>query len=712
MNIRNRVKFITFILYIAVNKITAQDIINPYLNWEGVPTASFGNLNYNLVNTPCQFYSGEYEISLESLPFGNEAALYGSVSGQIDILNFLVTDEIEVVSFPFVNNCAFPSSAGQNPDCSNFVNRDLMLPSGVALPQKWQYPQTSGFASELRKNIELDFSGNVRWLSRLQMCVLSTATYCAHTISEVDHVVFPQTIIKHTIRLHCGLDSQDPVLTEFSFIVDNTRGKMREYPFVSPNNSICNDHNYDLVIIPQVISTLTYDDNSRCDYYSRTMTGATGCTDPDQETTPIIYTPFDLMNDAYCHSINPDYTIPVTSLTDDFYPQLFYHLPLASNSLVFSVFPRSGRGEVLAGYTKNTTTNVLESIVANGITQNYFIDRRIQLEDINTDEKIIYNPSEASITAPDFYFPANYTFKTLHATYPFESELASANTIENGGIYTDYKDIPVVTDLRKDWHVSGYNDTDPCYASIYHLLNGSSLTIQPCVRIFDATFESQPGSSLLFENWKTNINHDRYKIIYDGGLVSKTDDEFYFQNESESRRILEFRSGTFIKAGNNVTSTIPSGDYTLQTGADLSLVASQYVSLEPGFSTEVGSTFLASTDNVIVAQCPPQRKRNPNLSNGINQGGEEFNVFDFFQNSPNPVNESTHIMFGLSMDAPVSVRIYDDKGLLISEIASNVNLKKGRYSYTIDSSKLNSGVYFVNLTSNSSSRNLKFIKIN
>ncbi|HNP99979.1 MAG TPA: hypothetical protein PKK99_13050, partial [Bacteroidia bacterium] len=64
MNIRNRVKFITFILYIAVNKITAQDIINPYLNWEGVPTASFGNLNYNLVNTPCQFYSGEYEISL------------------------------------------------------------------------------------------------------------------------------------------------------------------------------------------------------------------------------------------------------------------------------------------------------------------------------------------------------------------------------------------------------------------------------------------------------------------------------------------------------------------------------------------------------------------------------------------------------------------------------------------------------------------------
>ena len=130
---------------------------------------------------------------------------------------------------------------------------------------------------------------------------------------------------------------------------------------------------------------------------------------------------------------------------------------------------------------------------------------------------------------------------------------------------------------------------------------------------------------------KTNINHDRYKIIYDGGLVSKTDDEFYFQNESESRRILEFRSGTFIKTGNNVTSTIPSGDYTLQKGADLSLLASQYVSLEPGFSTEVGSTFLASTDNVIVAQCPPQRKGIQIWVMELIKVVKEFNVFDFFK---------------------------------------------------------------------------------
>ena len=59
------------------------------------------------------------------------------------------------------------------------------------------------------------------------------------------------------------------------------------------------------------------------DYYSRTMTEPLDVMDPDQETVSIIYTPFDLMNDAYCHSINPDYTIPVTSLTDDFILNFF-----------------------------------------------------------------------------------------------------------------------------------------------------------------------------------------------------------------------------------------------------------------------------------------------------------------------------------------------------------------------------------------------------
>lgn len=702
--------FISLII-IIINKVSAQDIINPYLNWEGVQLTNFGIPTINLERSGSAYYSGEYEISLESMPFGNETVLEPSVADLIDILNFLVTDEIEVVSFPFVNNCAFPSSPGQNPDCSSQINRNLTLPTGVSFTDWWLYPQTTGFLDKLTKKSTLEFKGTVRWLDPSMMCVLSTAAFCERTIDQY-HLIFPQTIIKHTIKLHCGTLQQHPILSEFSFIVDNTRGKMREYPFVSANNSFCDFDNFDLVIIPEVLVTPDYINNSRCDYYFRYLAGATGCDDPDFETTPIIYSEFNLMNDNNCQAINSDYTIPVTNLSDLFHPLLYYHLPLPSSSLVYSVFPRSNRGEVLAGYKINTAASNLESIVPNGISQNYYLDRRIQLEDINTEEKIIYNPSEAFITAPDFYFPSNYTFKTIHATFPFESELTAANIPENGGVYSDYKDIPVVTDLRKDWHVTGYNDTDPCYASIYHLVSGGSLTIQPCTRIFDATFESQPGSSLIFENWKTNINHDRFKIIYSGGFVSKTDDEFYFQHEDESNRLLEFRSGSFIKAGSNVTSTKPVGNYTVKIGGDLSLIASQYISLEPGFSTEQGSTFLASIDNVIVSQCPPQRRRNPIDDEATSLGGEEFNVFEFFQNSPNPANESTHLMFGLTSDAPVSVKVYDDKGILVSEIASNIYLIKGRYSYTIDTSKFTSGMYFVSLTSNNSSKKLKFVKLN
>ena len=83
MNIRNRVA-ITFILYIAVNKITAQDIKSLF-ELGRYPRQVLGNLNHNQEYPQ---FPGEYEISLNPYHLVMKQLCNGSVSGQIDILNF------------------------------------------------------------------------------------------------------------------------------------------------------------------------------------------------------------------------------------------------------------------------------------------------------------------------------------------------------------------------------------------------------------------------------------------------------------------------------------------------------------------------------------------------------------------------------------------------------------------------------------------------
>ncbi|MBL0053652.1 MAG: hypothetical protein IPP29_20225 [Bacteroidetes bacterium] len=93
--------------------------------------------------------------------------------------------------------------------------------------------------------------------------------------------------------------------------------------------------------------------------------------------------------------------------------------------------------------------------------------------------------------------------------------------------------MPVRTDLRSENANDPQDPNTPwhsVYSSRYYLKTGSKLTIEPCVNIFDATFDVEEGATLLFEMQQYNLgfehknlnqtqNLGRYKIKGLGGAI-------------------------------------------------------------------------------------------------------------------------------------------------------------------------------------------------
>jgi hypothetical protein len=86
---------------------------------------------------------------------------------------------------------------------------------------------------------------------------------------------------------------------------------------------------------------------------------------------------------------------------------------------------------------------------------------------------------------------------------------------------------------------------------------------------------------------------------------------------------------------------------------------------------------------------------------GIKQISSEVpSTYSLAQNFPNPFNPVTKINFAIPKSGFVSLKIYDISGKEISELIGK-ELKTGTYEYEFDASKLNSGVFFYQLSTNS-----------
>ncbi len=71
---------------------------------------------------------------------------------------------------------------------------------------------------------------------------------------------------------------------------------------------------------------------------------------------------------------------------------------------------------------------------------------------------------------------------------------------------------------------------------------------------------------------------------------------------------------------------------------------------------------------------------------------------ELFQNQPNPTNGTTTLSFNQPTAGPVSLRIYDLNGRLLTEV-ENGTVSAGTHSYSVDLSNVGAGVYLYELRS-------------
>jgi len=74
-------------------------------------------------------------------------------------------------------------------------------------------------------------------------------------------------------------------------------------------------------------------------------------------------------------------------------------------------------------------------------------------------------------------------------------------------------------------------------------------------------------------------------------------------------------------------------------------------------------------------------------------GSAESRCFYMMQNYPNPFNNQTVIKFGIANNVHVSLTIYDILGRIVRKIVDK-DMKRGSYSFNINTDYLQSGIYF------------------
>ncbi|HRE39869.1 MAG TPA: YCF48-related protein [Ignavibacteria bacterium] len=182
------------------------------------------------------------------------------------------------------------------------------------------------------------------------------------------------------------------------------------------------------------------------------------------------------------------------------------------------------------------------------------------------------------------------------------------------------------------------------------------------------------------------------------------------------------QQNSFVTTDLYCISSFPSGliAYTFYIGGEGGKIlktsngGSVWGSQSSGSSVFAVNGIYCISDDSVFATGPIGR-----IYNTINGGGvmtditsntTTINEYKLYQNYPNPFNPETKISFYLLNREKVSLKVYDSKGVLISELV-NGSLQAGLYEYKFRSENMSSGIYYYKLEAGNFTETKKMILV-
>ncbi len=213
-------------------------------------------------------------------------------------------------------------------------------------------------------------------------------------------------------------------------------------------------------------------------------------------------------------------------------------------------------------------------------------------------------------------------------------------------------------------------------------------------------FGPQPGNAM------------RQFIEDDQQCLWTRSNNWYVQNEQFYSFPFEQVEYAFhrLYIGKNVTTTIPEGDVSVtnNNGILTSFVAGKEIVFKDGFSTNNCNQLRAYIDeNLVDCENNYFKQLTNNQNNNLLVLSEaKFSIH------PNPFTEDTRISISLSSPDVITLTVYDVLGNRIAILADGTELSAGSHNFNFSGHNINSGVYYVVMSSSTEriSRSLMLIK--
>jgi len=207
-------------------------------------------------------------------------------------------------------------------------------------------------------------------------------------------------------------------------------------------------------------------------------------------------------------------------------------------------------------------------------------------------------------------------------------------------------------------------------------------------------------------------------------VLSILDQDAYFQNQTVSTGTEVHNAMNQIKAGRNVTTAVPIGNYIINGNANITFHAGNSVKLLPGTQIAPSSSgnFRAYVDPFFTCTQFPQGRL---ASDGgylpiikdfeveillLSDTSLKENTNNFLKIYPNPFLDKITIEYQITESDRVTISILDNCGRPLYNLKNKTKHEAGTYQIKFSGIELKPGIYFISLQTNGFQKTMKIVK--